>query len=114
MMSDTPSAPTAGSSGDRASVEQEGRAAPRQARPHPSGDHQIIGLISLFTSAILVVVGAVWALTVVGGWWMLALAVFVHLTASAVVLAEVAAVMTDQSLTMAVIDRIGSFWRAHR
>ena len=114
MMSDTPSAPTAGSSGDRPPAEQERHAAPRQARPHPSGDHQIIGLISLFTSAIFVVVGAVWVLTVVGGWWMLALAVVVHLTASAVVLAEVASVMTDQSLTMAVIDRISSFWRAHR
>jgi len=81
---------------------------------HPSGDHQIIGLIGLFTTAILVVVGAVWALAAVGGWWMLALAVAVHLTASAIVLAEVAAVMTDQSLTMAVIDRITSRRRARR
>jgi hypothetical protein len=110
-MSDTPAV---SSSGADASAEQEGTVAPRHARPHPSGDHQIIGLIGLFTSAILVVVGAVWALTVVGGWWMLALAVVVHLTASAVVLAEVAAVMTDQSLTIAVIDRINSFRRAHR
>jgi len=75
---------------------------------HPSGDHQIIGLITLFTTAILVVVGAVWALAAVGGWWMLALAVAVHLSASAIVLAEVAAVMTDQSLTLAVIDRVTS------
>lgn len=81
---------------------------------HPSGDHQIIGLITLFTTAILVVVGAVWALTAVGGWWMLALAVTVHLLASAIVMAEVAAVMTDQSLTMTVIDRITSRRKARR
>ena len=81
---------------------------------HPSGDHQIIGLITLFTSAIFVVVGAVWALAAVGGWWMLALAVAIHLLASAVVLAEVAAVMTDQSLTLAVIDRVSSRRKAHR
>jgi hypothetical protein len=81
---------------------------------HPSGDHQIIGLITLFTVAILVVVCAVWALTAVGGWWMLALAVAVHLLASAVVLAEVAAVMSDQSLTMAVLDRIASRRHARR
>jgi small-conductance mechanosensitive channel len=114
MMSDTPSTPTGSSSVNDPLAEQQGNVASRHARPHPSGDHQIIGLISLFTAAILVVVGAVWALTAVGGWWMLALAVAVHLTASAVVLAEVAAVMSDQSLTMAVIERIGSFRRAHR
>jgi hypothetical protein len=82
--------------------------------PHPSGDHQIIGLISLFTAAILVVVGAVWALAAVGGWWMLALAVAIHFLASAVVLAEVAAVMSNQSLTVAVIERLASRRRARR
>lgn len=86
----------------------------RHLSRHPSGDHQIIGLITLFTTAILVVVGAVWALTAVGGWWMLALAVTVHLLASTIVMAEVAAVMTDQSLTMAVIDRITSRRKARR
>lgn len=101
-----------GTDGDPAS--QASRTVSRQVRRHPSGDHQIIGLIVLFTTAILVVVGAVWALTAVGGWWMLALAVSVHLLASTIVLAEVAAVMTDQSLTMAVVDRITSYRRAHR
>lgn len=99
---------------DEDPASQVSRTAPQHVRPHPSGDHQIIGLISLFTTAILVVVGAVWALAAVGGWWMLALAVAVHLTASTIVLAEVAAVMTDQSLTMAVIDRIASRRRARR
>ena len=84
------------------------------SRPHPSGDRQIVGLISLFTIAILVVVGAVWALTAVGGWWMLALAVTVHLLASAVVLAEVAAFMADQSLTGAVIERVAAHRRPRR
>ena len=86
----------------------------RHLNRHPSGDHQIIGLISLFTVAILVVVGAVWALGAVGGWWMLALAVAVHLLATAVVLAEVFAVISDQSLTLEVIDRIASLRRARR
>jgi small-conductance mechanosensitive channel len=90
------------------------RTVSQHVRRHPSGDHQIVGLITLFTTAILAVVGAVWALTAVGGWWMLALAVTVHLLASTIVLAEVAAVMTDQSLTMAVLDRIASYRRAHR
>src|SRR6185312_3025210 len=76
-------------------------ATPHHLNRHPSGDHQIIGLITLFTTAILVVVAAVWALAAVGGWWMLALAVAIHFLASAVVLAEVAAVMSDQSLTVA-------------
>jgi hypothetical protein len=113
-MADTPSPPSGRSSADDAAAEPELPGARPNARPHPGGDHQIIGLLSLFTSAILVVVAAVWALTVVGGWWMLALVVIVHLTASAVVLAEVAAVMSDQSLTMAVIDRIGSARRSRR
>ena len=106
------SAPNTGTDQDPAS--QVSPTVVQHLSRHPSGDHQIIGLISLFTTAILVVVGAVWALAAVGGWWMLALAVAVHLTASAIVLAEVAAVMTDQSLTMAVIDRITSRRRARR
>lgn len=105
------SAPNIGTDQDPAS--QVSATVVQHLSRHPSGDHQIIGLISLFTTAILVVVGAVWALAAVGGWWMLALAVAVHLTASAIVLAEVAAVMTDQSLTMAVIDHITSRRRAH-
>jgi small-conductance mechanosensitive channel len=88
--------------------------APDAGRPHPTGDRLIVGLLSLFTIAILVVVGAVWALTAVGGWWMLALAVTVHLLASAVVLAEVAAFMTDQSLTGAVIERVAAHRRPRR
>ncbi|MBA3806920.1 MAG: hypothetical protein H0X28_00790 [Solirubrobacterales bacterium] len=106
------SASSTGTDDDLAS--RASRKAPQYDRRHPGGDHQIIGLISLFTGAILVVVGAVWALTAVGGWWMLGLAVAVHLLASTIVLAEVAAVLTDQSLTMAVIDRIASYRRAHR
>jgi hypothetical protein len=81
---------------------------------HPSGDHQIVGLITLFTTAIFAVVAAVWALAAVGGWWMLALAVAIHFLASAVVLAEVAAVMSNQSLTVAVIERLASRRRARR
>jgi hypothetical protein len=87
---------------------------PQHARRHPGADHQILGLITLFTVAILVVVAAVWALTAVGGWWMLALAVAVHLLASTVVLAEIAAFMTDQSLTAAAVDHIASRRRAQR
>ncbi|HWG09340.1 MAG TPA: hypothetical protein VN672_10060 [Solirubrobacteraceae bacterium] len=79
-----------------------------------SGDHQILGLILLFTAAIFAVVGAVWALAAVGGWWMLAVAFAVHLLASALVLAEVFAVMTDQSLSHEAITRITSWRRAHR
>ena len=79
-----------------------------------SGDHQILGLILLFTAAIFAVVGAVWALSAVGGWWMLAVAFLVHLLASALVLAEVFAVMTDQSLSHEAMTRITSWRRAHR
>jgi len=82
------SAPNTGTDQDPAS--QVSPTVVQHLSRHPSGDHQIIGLISLFTTAILVVVGAVWALAAVGGWWMLALAVAVHLTASAIVLAEAA------------------------
>ena len=108
MSSDVPDAGTGEDQASRAS------ASGHHLSRHPSGDHQIIGLITLFTTAILVVVAAVWALGAVGGWWMLALAVVIHLLASAVVLAEVAAVMSDQSLTVAVIERITSGRRARR
>lgn len=90
---------------------------PPATQPAPastSGDHQILGLILLFTTAILAVVGAVWALTAVGGWWMLAAAFAVHLLASTLVLAEVFAVMSDQSLSHEAMTRIASWRRAHR
>lgn len=49
--------------------------------------------MALFTVAILLVVGAVWALAALGGWWMLALAMLVHLCVSALVMFEVARVI---------------------
>ena len=101
-----PPSPTTGPAADPAGT--------RPAHRHPSADHQIVGLITLFTAAILVVVGAVWALSAVGGWWMFALAVTVHLLATTVVLAEVAAFMTDQSLTGAAIERVAARRRARR
>jgi hypothetical protein len=104
MPTASPSSPDPGSS--------PGAAPPTLAST--SGDHQLLGLILLFTAAIFAVVGAVWALTVVGGWWMLAAAFIVHLLASALVLAEVFAVMTDQSLSHEALTRIASWRRAHR
>jgi glycosyltransferase A (GT-A) superfamily protein (DUF2064 family) len=49
--------------------------------------------MAIFTVAILLVVGAVWALAAVGGWWMLGLAMLVHLCVSALVMFEVARVI---------------------
>lgn len=67
---------------------------PRAGGQPPDGGGKIVWLMVLFTAAIFAVVGAVWALAAVGGWWMLALAMSVHLLASAIVLLEVAHVMT--------------------
>jgi hypothetical protein len=52
--------------------------------------------MAIFTVAILLVVGAVWALAAVGGWWMLAAAMAVHFSVSAFVMIEVARVIAGR------------------
>jgi hypothetical protein len=47
----------------------------------------------LFAAAIFLVVAAIWALTAVGGWWMLAAVMAVHLAVTCVVMLEVARVI---------------------
>jgi len=47
-------------------------------------------VLVLFTAAVLLVVGAVWALASVGGWWMLAAAMLVHLGVTTAVMIYVA------------------------
>jgi hypothetical protein len=53
-------------------------------------------MMVLFTAAILLVVGAVWALAAVGGWWMLAAAMLVHLGVTTVVMIHVARVVAGR------------------
>ncbi len=62
----------------------------------PDDGGQILALIALFTGATLLVVGAVWALTVVTAWWMLAVAIAIHLATTSVVLIEVARVIGER------------------
>ena len=53
-------------------------------------------VLVLFTAAVLLVVGAVWALASVGGWWMLAAAMLVHLGVTTVVMIYVARVVAGR------------------
>jgi hypothetical protein len=64
--------------------------AARQA-DRPSG----LALLFLFSLATLLVVLAVWALGVVGGWWMLGLAMGVHLVMTATVLIGLVRALSD-------------------
>lgn len=57
----------------------------------PSG----LALLFLFSLATLLVVLAVWALGVVGGWWMLGLAMGVHLVMTATVLIGLVRALSD-------------------
>ena len=54
-----------------------------------------LGLLFLFSLATLLVVLAVWALGIVGGWWMLGLAMAVHLVMTAAVLLGLVRALSD-------------------
>jgi hypothetical protein len=55
-----------------------------------------LGLLFLFAVATLLVVLAVWLLGVVGGWWLLALAMFVHLGMTGAVIWGLARALADR------------------
>jgi hypothetical protein len=57
---------------------------------------RIVVLMILFTVAIGFDVAAIAGLAAVGGWWMLAMAFGVHLVASAIVMIEVADVISGR------------------
>jgi small-conductance mechanosensitive channel len=61
------------------------------------GDGTGITLLLLFTLATMIVVGAIWMLAALGGWWMLALAIAVHLAMTSVVLRAVVAVADERA-----------------
>jgi hypothetical protein len=63
----------------------------------PGGGDRIVALMILFTIAIGFDVAAIAGLAAVGGWWMLAMAFGVHLLASALVMIEVADVITGRT-----------------
>jgi hypothetical protein len=54
----------------------------------------------IFTTAALIVTGAVWALAAVGGWWMLGVAVAVHVAMTAVVALEVLHVIDGRTFAI--------------
>jgi hypothetical protein len=55
-----------------------------------------LGLLLLFAVATLLVVLAVWLLGVVGGWWVLGLAMVVHLGMTAAVIWGLARALSDR------------------
>lgn len=61
----------------------------------PSDGRSGIGLLFLFALATLLVVIAVWALGVVGGWWVLGVAMVVHLGMTTAVLWGLARALSD-------------------
>jgi hypothetical protein len=54
-----------------------------------------LGLLFLFTLATLLVVLAVWLLSVLGGWWVLSIAMLVHLGMTAAVIWGLARALED-------------------
>ncbi|HKN94582.1 MAG TPA: hypothetical protein VJU60_09635 [Thermoleophilaceae bacterium] len=56
-----------------------------------------IGLLFLFAFATLLVVIAVWALGALGGWWVLGVAMVVHLAMTAAVLWGLARALSDRA-----------------
>ena len=54
-----------------------------------------LALLFLFSLATLIVVLAVWALGVVGGWWMLGIAMGVHLVMTAAVMLGLARALSE-------------------
>jgi len=54
-----------------------------------------LGLLFLFSVATLLVVLAVWLLGVFGGWWLLGLAMLVHLAMTAAVIWGLARALAD-------------------
>lgn len=56
-----------------------------------------IGLLFLFALAALLVVLAVWALGALGGWWILGLAMVVHLVMTTAVLWGLARALSDRA-----------------
>jgi hypothetical protein len=74
-----------------ASDQPGGRVAP------PGDGGRAVTMMLLFTAAIMLVVGAIWALTAVGGWWMLAAAMAIHLAVTTIVLIEVVRVIGGRS-----------------
>lgn len=55
-----------------------------------------LGLLFLFALATLLVVLAVWLLGMLGGWWVLALAMLVHLGMTAAVIWGLARALADE------------------
>jgi hypothetical protein len=55
-----------------------------------------LGLLFLFAVATLLVVLAVWLLGAIGGWWVLGLAMVIHLAMTAVVIWGLARALSDQ------------------
>lgn len=53
-------------------------------------------LLGLFTTALLIVVAAVWMVAAIGGWWVLAIAFTVHLVVTAFVLTAIFAVLRER------------------
>jgi len=78
---------------------------PPNMRPSGSADDSGRGLAMflIFTTAALIVTGAVWALAAVGGWWMLGVAFAVHVAMTAVVALEIIHVIDGR--TFAIGDR---------
>jgi type IV secretory pathway TrbD component len=72
----------------------------------PSGDgDRGMALLALFTAAVLIVVGALWMVAVIGGWWIIALAFTVHLVVTAGVLLAIFGVLRDPSARKAMVAR---------
>ena len=61
----------------------------------PEDEDRGTALLALLAAASMIVVGAVWMLGAIGGWWMLALAVAVHLTMTAIVIVAVFVVVGE-------------------
>ena len=62
--------------------------------PSPPADgRRALELIALFTGAIMLVAGALWALAAIGGWWMPVAAMLVHLAMTSLVMIEVTRVI---------------------
>jgi small-conductance mechanosensitive channel len=78
----------------------------------PGDEGQGTALLALFTAASMIVVGAVWMVGTFGGWWVLALAVALHLTMTATVIVAAFAVVGEYRRPPRAARHRGSVHRA--